>query len=133
MKVLPDTSIWVDYLRAGGKGRTSGLDRLLADDQVVVTGPVVAELLAGTSSDGAGQLWAALSGLPWADLDHEGWASVGEVGGRLRAGGRTLPLIDVVIAVAAVRFGAQLWTRDRDFDVIGRALPKLRRYRPSQG
>jgi predicted nucleic acid-binding protein len=130
MKVVPDTSIWVDYLRGGPSGRGGHLDSLLDADTAIVAGPIVAELLAGTDGDRLEQLWTLLSGLPWAELDHEGWRVAGEVSGRLRAVGRSLPLTDVLIATCAVRAGAQVWSRDRDFDAIGEALPNLKRYRP---
>lgn len=128
MKVLPDTSIWVDYLREGASGAAAALEEHLEQESVVVCGPVLAELLAGTPPERRDDLWLALGSLPWAELDHAGWRRAGEVANDLRRMGRSVPLTDVVIAVACMRAGASLWTRDRDFEAIGAVLPELEVY-----
>lgn len=125
MTVLPDTSIWVDYLRSGTAGRASALDGLLAQESVVVCGPVLAELLAGTPAERRDELWHALEALPWAELDRAAWRQVGEVAHDLRAAGVSVPLTDLAIAVAALSAGASVWTRDKDFDRLRSALPEL--------
>jgi predicted nucleic acid-binding protein len=123
--VLPDTSVWVDYLRAGTSGAAAALDGLLEEEAVVVCGPVLAELLAGTPADRKDSLWHALEALPWADLDRAAWRRVGEVAQALRAAGISVPLTDVEIAVAAALAGASLWTRDDDFERVRGVLPEL--------
>lgn len=125
MRVLPDTSIWVEYLRRGASGPAGELDALLERDSVLICGPVLAELLAGSPLERREELWLALGSLPWADLDHAAWRQVGELAGELRRTGVTVALTDLVIAVACVRAEATLWTTDRDFERIGRALPEL--------
>lgn len=130
MNVLPDTSIWVEYLRAGTRGESRALDGLLERGEVLMCGPVLAEILAGADPGSRHDLWLALGALPWADLDREGWRQVGEVAGELRRRGEILPLTDVEIAVAAVRADAAVWTRDRDFDRLPPVLGDLRRHDP---
>jgi predicted nucleic acid-binding protein len=88
-------------------------------------GPELAELLAGAPPDRRQDLFLALGSLPWAELDHAAWRQVGEVANDLRRSGASVPLTDVVIAVASTRARARLWTRDRDFERIRRALPTL--------
>ena len=129
MSVVPDTSIWVGYLRAGGSGG-EGLDELLMSGRVVVCGPVVAELLAGTASGRRAELWGLLSGLPWAPLGPEEWRRVGEIAAALRERGASVPLTDIEIGVAAAGAGALLWSRDSDFARIGSVLPELERFSP---
>ena len=127
MIVLPDTSVWVRYLRRG-TATTVGvaLDSFLEERSVVVCGPVLAELLAGTPEDRQAQLWSLLSVLPWARLEAEEWHLVGETVARLRAAGETVGLTDISIAVAAAAAGATLWTLDDDFTRVGKVLPTLR-------
>lgn len=126
MKVLPDTSIWVDFLRKGVAGPAAELDNLLAQESIFVCGPVVAELLAGMPSSQQDDVWIVLSGLPWADLDRAAWQMIGETAAALRRKGVTAALTDVSIAVASVRVDAALWTRDVDFERIRAVLPQLR-------
>jgi predicted nucleic acid-binding protein len=96
----------------------------------VVCGPVVAELLAGTAAARRTELWALLSGLPWAPLGSEEWRRVGEVAAALRDRGASVPLTDIQIGVAAAGAGARLWSRDSDFVRIGSVLPELERFAP---
>lgn len=128
MRVLPDTSVWVSYFRTGAHGSASELDRLLDGGNVVVCGPVVAELLTGTQERQRTHLWGLLSSLPWAALDPEQWRKVGEASAGLRSRGLSLPLTDVEIAVAAVDASAQLWTGDTDYDRVQQVLPELSLY-----
>lgn len=129
MTVLPDTSVWVEYLRKGQRGDAWPLDGLLESGSVVVCGPIAAELLAGTRENDRSDLWSALYALPWAPLGSGEWRQVGNVAGALRERGSMVALTDVEIAVAAVNFGAQLWTRDSDFARVAEVLVDLKFYR----
>lgn len=114
--ILADTSVWVEYLRHASAGRAGGLDPLLDREEVLVCGPVVAELLAGTREPERSGLWRALRALPFADLDRAAWHAVGVAAATLRGMGATVALTDLEIAIAAARAGAAVWTADRDFD-----------------
>jgi predicted nucleic acid-binding protein len=128
--VLADTSIWVDYLRRGKGSKSARLDDLLVAGEVLVCGPVVAELLAGTKPPDRGRLWLLLTGLPWADLGPVQWQGVGETAARLRERGETVALTDVEIAVVAIDSSARLWTRDSDFKRVRSVLPGLQFFDP---
>lgn len=97
---------------------------------MLVCGPVLAELLAGTSEAQREEVWRTLIALPWADLDSAAWRETGFVAHALRHAGQMIPLTDVMIAVACVRAQALLWTRDRDFERIQKVLPALQLYEP---
>lgn len=133
MSVLPDTSIWVDYLRDGVDGEAAPLDALLDANDVLVCGPVVAELLAGAAERDRERLGRLFAALPWAPIGRSAWLRVGDVAARLRGRGDTVPLTDVEIAVAAVEGNARLWARDTDFARIEVVLPELSRYTPDAG
>jgi len=130
VSVLVDSSVWVDYLKLGDKGPGAPLGALLRRREVMASGPVVAELLAGTPPAGRAELWILMNGLPWADLRRDGWRRVGEVVGDLLRLGHRVPLTDAAIAVASIDSGALLWTRDAHFDRIGEYLTDLRRFAP---
>lgn len=133
MRVLPDTSIWVDYLRQGTRRVDRvALDGLLDQRRVVVCGPILAELMAGAGDDSRDELWTALASLPWGELDREAWRKAGEVAARLRGTGKTVPLTDVVIAIACIATGAALWTNDSDFERVASVLPELEFFRPGR-
>ena len=113
--VLPDTPIWIAYLRAGGEDITREVTAALERRQVLACGPVVAELVAGARPDDRATLLASLAGLPWAQLDHQAWQTVGLLAAELRDRGQVVPLTDIEIAVAAHSSGAALWTADQHF------------------
>jgi predicted nucleic acid-binding protein len=128
--VLADTSIWIEYLRCGRRSEASRLDDLLVAGEVVVCGPVVAEILAGAKAADRSTLWLLFVGLPWADLGRVQWQRAGEIAGQLRERGETTAMTAVEIAVAAVDSSSQLWTRDEDFQRIRGALTGLRFFEP---
>jgi predicted nucleic acid-binding protein len=131
MRLLPDTSVWVDYLRGADPTTVADLDRHLEHESVLICGPVIAELLAGTVPPQRDELWLAIGSLPWIAIDQPAWRSIGEVAGDLRRAGISVPLTDVAIAVAAAGAEAELWTRDQDFERIRTALPHLELHRPA--
>ena len=128
MTVLPDTSVWIDYFRGVDPAATE-LDRLLADEPPVICGPILAELVAGLVPERRGEVWLALSSLPFVELGRDAWTLAGELAHALRGQGANVPLLDLLIAVAAVRGDAALWTRDTDLDRIAGVLPDLRLHR----
>jgi tRNA(fMet)-specific endonuclease VapC len=125
--VLADTSIWVDFFRNREPVATA-FDRLLGEGELVVCGPVIAELLAGVREADRSALWLALRSLSAVELDLQAWRRSGELAHALRGAGGSVPLLDVLVAVAAVQAEASLWTRDRDFERIRVFLPELQLY-----
>jgi predicted nucleic acid-binding protein len=129
VRIVADTSIWVDFLRGNEPAEGTSLDTHLERESVLMCGPVVAELLTGTAPEHREDLWLVLGSLPWADLDRPAWRQVGEVACDLRRRGTQISLTDVAIAVAAIRANAGLWTLDRDFELIREVLPSLELHR----
>lgn len=123
--LLPDTSIWIAYLRPGGEDMTRELDAALERREVLTCGPVVAELVAGARPSDRAPLLASLAGLPWAELDQKAWQSVGLLAAELRDRGQAIPLTELEIAVAAHSKGAALWTADRHFERLAPMLDGL--------
>lgn len=128
---LIDSSAWVEFLRHTGSRANVEVRELLRErpGEVVLTEPVVMELLAGASSEKAfGQIEKLVSGLRLlsvdAVLDYRDAALAFRAA---RANGHAIrKMLDCLIAVVAVRTGATLVHRDRDFDVLAAALPDLR-------
>ena len=111
MRVLVDTSAWIDFYHPkGDRVVKHALARALDDHDVGVVAPVIAELLAGApSDDDAKRLQEDLRALQLIPL---GWDEA-ELAGRfaralIRAGRRT-PMIDLLIAAAAHRNGYEVW------------------------
>jgi predicted nucleic acid-binding protein len=125
VKLLADTSVWIEYLRYGTRGWAAELDELLHRGEVLMCGTVSAELLAGLPPDRRSAFWVRWQALPWADLQRASWLRVGVLAGDLRRRGATVPLTDIVIAVAAAGAGAALWSADADFERLTGVMEDL--------
>lgn len=124
--ILADTSVWVAYLRHGpdhplGERLDAALDR----GDLRTCGPVVAELLVGTRETDRAAVAGALRALHWIELGRDEWIAAGELARSLRAAGRTVPLTDVEIAVAAIAGQATLLSTGTDFGRIAAVEPRL--------
>jgi predicted nucleic acid-binding protein len=120
--VLPDSSAWIEYFRASGHPTDLELDDLIDDEaELVITEPVVMEVLAGARSEShAIKMRTALLAYPLAKVfgldDYETAAAIRRA---CRAGGETVrSTMDCLIAAVAIREGASVLHNDRDFDVI---------------
>lgn len=127
---LIDTSAWIEYLRRTGSPANEEVRRLLAEvpGEVVVTEPVIMELLAGpTDPQVVAKLERLVDGLPLLPVDAElDYRSAAAVYRAARRGGKTVrSLIDCLIAVIAARTGAVVVHRDRDFASLAECLPDL--------
>ena len=95
MRLLPDTSVWVDYLRGRDVATVEVLDGHLERESVLICGPVMAELLAGTAPQQRDDLWLAIGSLPWAAIDQPAWRSIGQVANDLRRAGVSVPELEL--------------------------------------
>ena len=123
-KILADTCIWIEYFR--GKSLFSEeLRRLIQKGGLVITGPVVFELLQGAKNKKDADLIKEVTrGLPLFEVTHEIWLSAGDLYFDLRRKGITIPPSDVLLAAIAIDNNWSLFTTDNHFDHI----PKLRRH-----
>ena len=122
--ILPDTSAWVEHLRRSGSTVHHTLRHAIdSGADVVVTEPVLMEVLAGARSPRhAAELRSALLVFPLASVagldDYEEAAAIQR---SCRAAGEPVGnTIDCLIAAVAIRVGASILHKDRDFDAIAR-------------
>lgn len=124
--ILADTSAWVEYDRATGSSVDERLTELIADDgPLVVTEPVVMEVVAGARSDAREhdlrRLLARFRLLRFdAVVDFDGAASIYRE--CRRVGVTPRGLIDCMIASIARRHGVSLLADDRDLARVARVI-----------
>lgn len=120
--IVPDTSAWVEFLRGTGSAVDRRFDDLLRDPRsVVVTDPVLAEVLAGARDRAEWiDLKRLLGGCEFARVEGPmDWEDAAVLYRRLRLSGRTVKsLVDCLVAVVAMRIGAPVLHADADFDAI---------------
>jgi predicted nucleic acid-binding protein len=122
--ILPDSSAWIEYLRASGSPVHQAMRELVRNpSRLAVTEPVVMEVLAGSRSDQQLATYrGALLDLRLLPLDGlAGFEEAALIFRRCRSAGETLrSLVDCMVAVPALRAGASVLHQDRDFDAIAR-------------
>ncbi|PKM79955.1 MAG: PIN domain nuclease [Firmicutes bacterium HGW-Firmicutes-14] len=117
-RIMVDTSIWIEYFR-GNFCDTNLIEQGLSLGYVYITGPIVAELLQGVKTSGEHKaLSRCISAVPFVECGYQDWVKAGNISFNLRKKGVTVPLTDIIIAVAAIKIEAAVYTRDRHFKEI---------------
>jgi predicted nucleic acid-binding protein len=122
--IVVDTSAWIEFLRATDHPADVAVQRLLKGREAVATTEVVfMELVAGArSGEEAREVRSRLTAFPLLTLN--GLADFEEAAllfHACRTRGETVRrLTDCLIAVPAIRAGALILHKDRDFDAIAR-------------
>lgn len=131
--IVADSSTWIEHIRDTQDSAGVALGRLFErGEPVAVTEVVVMELLAGAKpGPPLEELRSRLLSLPMLPLeglsDFEHAAFIYQ---SCRRAGETLSsMMDCLIAVPAIKAGAEVLHNDRDFDVIARHSA-LNIYRP---
>ncbi len=116
VKVIIDTSAWIDFFRNETGAIGDAVTELIGRDQVVITGPVLTELRQGLKNRQETEtLCELLNILPFAEIDRRDWENTGTLLRKLRQKGITVPLTDALIAVVAKHNRCSVLTLDRHF------------------
>lgn len=120
--ILADTSAWVEYDRATGSATDQRVAELIATDgPLVVTDPVVMEVLAGARSEAReGDLRRLLLRFGFVPFDAvTDFDAAARIYRRCRQAGVTpRGMVDCMIAAVAYRRGAALLSWDVDMDRV---------------
>lgn len=111
--IAVDTSTWVAFLAGEGGSDVELLDRALADSQVVLPPPVLAELLSAPDLPEAAA--TLLLELPLLEPTPGFWERAGRLRSTVLSRRRKTRLADALIAQVCLDHGVLLLTRDRDF------------------
>jgi len=114
MRVLVDTSIWIDHLQQGDPA----LRELLEQNLVVVHPFVLGELACGQMRNRA-EILNLLSDLPVATRAED--AEVLEFISRQRLYGKGLALVDIHLLASCCIDSLPLWTRDKRLMAAGKS------------
>ncbi len=122
--VLIDTSAWLFALRKDFLPEIKNrVDLLLKENQVLTTGIIRLELLAGTRSEAEyNRLKTRLSGLQSVQTDDLLWEMSCEIGFKLRRKGITVPYTDILISACALSQECMVLHADNHFDLLAESL-----------
>lgn len=118
--VLVDTSAWINVLRRGPSLLRDPLRDLVTQRRVRFAGPVIAELLAGVRPGEESELTGLLENIEVLPEPAGLWEKAGWLCVQMRRRGRTLSLVDALIAIYAREHRCLLMALDDDFsDLTG--------------
>lgn len=124
--VIADSSIWIEYFRVRESPVQEVMQNLLGQDEILVVGVALSEVLRGVKSvEEHNRVALAMRALPYAEAARETWVRCADIMRTLRSEGVTVHLADALIAAIAIEGGHEVYTRDGDFERI----PGVRLYR----
>ena len=123
-RVLIDTSVWIDFFRKSDANRFERVASLLREGCAVGTGVVVLELLRGSKTDQEVRLVKELfDTIHTINPTPATYFSAGELGHRMARKGRTMSVVDLLIAQLALENDHALFTLDHHFRLIADHIP----------
>ena len=125
MKILVDTNVMIDYM----KRPTEKMKGVFQNEDVVISGVVISELLHGALSEKEMKsLEEDLGVFESLNIGQSDWNDFGKFLYRVRKSGLTVPYQDALIAFVAIKNDVPVWTKDKHFKLIQAAEEKLKLY-----
>lgn len=125
-QIVPDTSAWIEFLRGTGSSLDERIYQLLAEpDRLLVTGPVLLELVSGAAPGEPKRVRNLLARCGYAHvLDPHDFRDAAALYRTCRARGLNLRgHFDCLIATIAMRVGAAVLSADAGFAKIAEHAP----------
>ncbi len=118
--LLADTSAWVEYLRSTGSPVNLRMREALASDEIILTDPVLMEVMPGAAREQESKLLRLLGSQEYeptaARIDWLEAAAIVTAGRRVGVTVRSS--LDALIAAIAIRLDVPVLHADRDFTTI---------------
>ena len=115
-KVLIDSSVWIEYFRAGEGKIFNIVDFLLDSGQAVLCGVVEMEIIAGIKKSERAMIKDLFNALHYIETNREDFIAAGERLNNLRKKGITIPATDSLIATLALDRKISVLTIDKHFN-----------------
>ncbi len=122
--VLVDTSVWIDFFRNDKGSAGDKLDRLLAEDRVLLCGVIEMEIFQGLRKNELKAVQSIFRLIPYVDTTREDFIGAGKLWQTLRKKGKTIPSTDCLIAEVCLKRDVFLFSLDAHFDEI-RSLKRI--------
>lgn len=117
-RILADTSVWIEFFKAGSKTGDT-LAALLAGSTACTCGVVLFELMQGIKSETEkAAILSMLSELTYFEMSATLWQKAAGLSQTLKKKGLTLPLSDIFIASIAIANNLSIFTLDKHFEQI---------------
>jgi len=123
-KVLVDTSAWIDFFRKTENGLHQMVASLLRENRAAGTGLIILELLLGAKTNKELQVVSTLiDTIYMVHESHSTHIEAGKMGYALARKGKTMAVVDLMIAQLAIENNLPVLTFDRHFTTIAESFP----------
>ena len=117
--VIADTSVWIHAQRQPESLDSHEFWRLYDGREIVMVGPVIAELLHGSRAQREfDAVLECFDALDYLEVDQDTWTLVGRIRRQLRQEGTLIGFADSITAALAIQHDCAVYTLDRDFDRV---------------
>lgn len=128
--VIADTSVWINAQRVPDSRDSREFWRLFDKREIVMVGPVFAELLQGSRTQREfDTLLSRFDALDYLEANQQTWQIVARIRRHLSSRGCMIGFSDTITGALSIQHGLPLFTLDGHFDRI----PDLKLYRPASG
>ena len=123
--VVIDSSVWIRVFRESvSEDLAKEVDLLISEQRAAIVPIINLEVLSGASTtQDFLNLKQSFHGLKWFRFDDEIWDMSAKWAFELRSAGMSVPIADILIAVAAYKNGALVLHADKHFDFISSKYP----------
>ena len=126
--VIADTSVWINAQRVPDSRDSREFWRLFDRREIVLVGPVFAELLQGARTQREfDTLLSRFDALDYLEADRQTWQTVARIRRHLSRSGCQIGFSDTITAALSIQHATPLYTLDGDFERV----PDLSLYRLS--
>lgn len=118
MKVLVDSSVWIDFLRSP-EGVTPELGAALRQGKAVICPIVWVEISSGIRGKREESVFQKIQDVcPSLEIDEAVWRAAAALARESKKAGLNCPLADVLIVACAKRHGADVMHRDKHIGAL---------------
>ncbi len=118
---LVDSTIWIEFFRGKDNEIIDFVSPLIDEDRISYNGIILSELLVGANTEKEFRLIKEnFSGFKHLETDTFIFEKASQIGFRLRKGGITIPLTDLIIAAHCIHYGQTIVTADLHFKLINK-------------
>jgi predicted nucleic acid-binding protein len=116
---LVDSTVWIEFFRGKNNKMIDFVCPLIDEDRVAYNGVILSELLVGANNQKEFKfINDNFSGFKYLETDIQIYEKASQLGFRLRKGGISIPLTDLIITAHCIHHKLTLVTADSHFKQI---------------
>ncbi|QTQ15539.1 PIN domain-containing protein [Treponema parvum] len=123
--ILVDTNIIIDFWN----NPTASAGKIFSENDIAICGVIKTELLRGSkSANDFAQIQKTLADFYYLNFVENDWITLAKQFITFKKQGLVVPFQDAMIAFLAIKYGCEVWTNDKHFELMQKVLPELKLY-----